>query len=112
VRVIDAPTAPQPLPSIRVERRRQRSYPEWAALRRWGKLPAAEAEVVGYRLRDLREAAALTQRELAVRLGVSQQAVAQAERWSANPTFGFVRRWADACGGRAALLLEPHRDGE
>ncbi|MGH9316023.1 MAG: helix-turn-helix transcriptional regulator, partial [Thermoanaerobaculia bacterium] len=41
-----------------------------------------------------------TQRELAERVGVSQQAVAQAERWRSNPTIELMRGWAAACGAR------------
>jgi transcriptional regulator with XRE-family HTH domain len=44
-----------------------------------------------------RESAGLTQRELALRLGVSQPAVTQAERWISNPTVAFLRLWAEAC---------------
>ena len=45
-----------------------------------GDLSPWEREIVGHRLRSLRQAADLTQRTLAKRLGVTQQAVAQAER--------------------------------
>ena len=48
-----------------------RDFAEWTTLRRWGKLPEAERDVPGYILRMAREGAGLTQRELAVRLGVS-----------------------------------------
>ena len=82
-----------------IQRRKPRSFPEWKALRRWGKLPPWEIEPAGYRMRLTREVAGLTQSELARRLGCSQQAVAQAERWQANPTVDFLRRWADECGG-------------
>jgi transcriptional regulator with XRE-family HTH domain len=74
-------------------------------LRRWGKLPEWEQGVVGYLLRLAREEAGLTQRELAGRLGVSQQAVAQAERWQSNPTVELIRRWAAACGATAKIRL-------
>jgi ribosome-binding protein aMBF1 (putative translation factor) len=79
-------------------RARPRRFAEWSALRRWGKLPAWEREVPGYLLRATREAASLRQKDLAAQLGVTQQAVAQAERWGANPTIAFMRRWATACG--------------
>lgn len=88
----------------RLVRRRPRRFPEWRALRAWGKLPAWELEPVGYLMRVAREAAGLTQTELAGRLGCTQQAVGQAERWESNPTVEFMRRWADACG--AELLTE------
>ena len=79
-------------------RRRPRAFAEWRALRRWEKLPAQEANVAGYLLRAAREEAGLTQTRLATKLGISQQAVARAERWSANPTVRFMSRWANACG--------------
>ncbi len=81
-----------------VPRGRPRAFAEWRTLRRWGKLPAWERGVAGYLLRAARVEAGLTQRELAGRLGVTQQAVAQAERWQANPTVDLMRRWAEACG--------------
>ena len=77
-----------------VSRARPRAFAEWRALRRWGKLPPWERQIVGYLLRDARLGAGLTQRELGARLGVTQQAVAQAERWSANPTVAFIASWA------------------
>ena len=49
-------------------------------------------------LRAAREEADLTQAELADRLGVSQQAVARAERCESNPTVALMARWAAACG--------------
>ena len=86
-------------------RRRPRRFAEWKALRAWGKLPSWELEPVGYLLRVAREGAGLTQAELARRLGCSQQAVAQAERWEGNPTVDFIRRWAEACGSRVKIKL-------
>jgi DNA-binding XRE family transcriptional regulator len=77
-------------------RRKPRSYPEWRALRSWRKLPAWEPEPVGYLLRLAREGAGLTQLALAKRLGVTQQSVAQAERWGSNPTVEYLRDWAAA----------------
>ncbi len=79
-------------------RRRPRAFLEWKTLRGWGKLPDREVNVPGYLLRTVRENAALTQAELAEKLGITQQAVARAERWSSNPTVGFIQRWARACG--------------
>jgi DNA-binding XRE family transcriptional regulator len=86
-------------------RRKPRSYAEWKTLRSWGKLPAWELEPAGYLLRASRELAGLTQRELARRLGTSQQSVAQAERWGSNPTVGFMREWAAASGTDLRLTL-------
>jgi DNA-binding XRE family transcriptional regulator len=86
-------------------RRRPRSFVEWRTLRDWDKLPKREASVPGYLLRVAREEAGLTQAELARSLGVTQQAVAQAERWESNPTIGFVERWAAACNRRLEIRL-------
>jgi DNA-binding XRE family transcriptional regulator len=86
-------------------RRRPRSFVEWRTLRDWGKLPEREASVPGYLLRVAREEAGLTQAELARSLGVTQQAVAQAERWESNPTIAFVERWAKACNRRLEIRL-------
>ena len=88
-------------------RRRPRRFAEWKALRGWGKLPAWELKPVGYLLRLAREEAGLTQDKLARRLGCSQQAVAQAERWEGNPTVEFMRRWADACERRRGSRCLP-----
>ena len=77
-------------------RRRPRAYQEWLALRRWGRLPTWEADPPGYLLRQARERSDLTQAELATRLGRTQQAIAQAERWQSNPTISFMRDWAQA----------------
>jgi len=87
-------------------RGRPRAFREWQTLRGWGKLPAREVDVPGYLLRTVRGNAALTQAELAEKLGITQQAVARAERWSSNPTVGFMRRWARACGRNLELSFE------
>ena len=79
-------------------RRRPRVYQEWKALKNWGKLPAWEATPPGYLLRELREEANLTQTAMSECLQCSQQAVAQAERWEANPTAKFMQLWATATG--------------
>ena len=93
-------------------RRRPRRFAEWNALRRWGKLPPWELEPVGYLLRLARERAGFTQGQLADRLGCSQQAVAQAERWKGNPTAEFMRRWAIACGGKLEIAIRQVRGPE
>lgn len=108
MRVIVAPGGTAVRPKLdHLTRGRPRAFAEWDALRRWGKLPPWEREIVGYRLRALREAAELTQRALAERMGVTQQAVAQAERWQSNPTVELLRRWAGACGAVVEIRLEP-----
>ncbi|MDB4306007.1 helix-turn-helix transcriptional regulator [bacterium] len=91
--------------SPQLTRRRPRAFLEWRTLRRWGKLPDREAEVTGYLLRTVREGAGLTQAQLAEQMGISQQAVARAERWGSNPTIAFMRRWAHACGQSLKLCF-------
>jgi DNA-binding XRE family transcriptional regulator len=95
-------TAPPPRParplSPNVRRREPRSCLEWKTLRRWKMLPEWEEIVPGYVLREAREDAGLTQVEMGRRLGCSQQAVAQSERWESNPTVAFAREWARALG--------------
>jgi len=93
-------------------RGRPRAFVEWRTLRRWGKLPHWEQQIAGYLLRDARESAGLTQNQLGRRLGVSQQAIAQAERWQANPTIGLMRRWVAACGGTLDLVVTLSRPEE
>ncbi len=86
-------------------RGRPRSYVEWATLRRWGKLPPWEVDIPGFLLRLARETAAMKQTELAERIGITQQAVSQAERWTSNTTVNLMRRWFGACGYRLELTL-------
>ncbi len=88
-----------------LERRRPRGFEEWTALRRWGRLPSREADVVGFLLREARERQGLSQTELADRLGCTQQAISQAERWHSNPTIDFMRRWAEALHLRLEVAL-------
>jgi DNA-binding XRE family transcriptional regulator len=102
------PPLPYPLPPL--PRSRPRGFEEWAALRRWGRLPEAERAVVGYLLRAARESSGLTQAALAARLGCTQQAVSRAERWSSNPTVGFVRAWLENLGWRLELDALPSRE--
>ncbi len=89
----------------RLRRTRPRSYAEWRALQSWNRLPEWEPMPIGYVLREARERAGLTQSALARRIGVSQQAVAQAERWQSNPTWSLIRTWAEAVGAIARLTL-------
>lgn len=86
-------------------RRRPRQFAEWKALKGWGRLPAWETEPVGYLMRLARERAGFTQTDLGRRLGCSQQAIAQAERWESNPTVEFIRKWADACKTKAQIKI-------
>lgn len=93
----------------RLSRRRPRSYEEWSALRRWGRLPDEEEDVVGFLLRVLREETGLSQAQLAERLGCSQQAVSQAERWESNPTVRFIQSWAEALDRELRLEFADRR---
>lgn len=105
---VEAPTRPLRIDLPRgLVRRRPRSYAKWRWLRQSGRMPDWEVLAAGFLLREAREAAGLTQRELAERLGCSQQAVARAERWESNPTVGLVERWAAATGRRAVIELRP-----
>lgn len=105
VRTIDGFEARRDLPRLAPESwsMRRRDWVEWRTLRRWGELPYWELDPPGYLLRLAREDAGLTQAELGERLGISQQAVADAERWGANPTAASMRRWAQACGARLEI---------
>lgn len=87
-----------PLPEVPA-RPKPRSYTEWKFLKTWGRLPQWELEPAGYVLRLARERAGLTQAAMATKLGCSQQAVAQAERWDSNPTIRFLRNWEQATEG-------------
>ena len=98
--------------TLNLNRSRPRAFLEWQTLRGWGQLPDREVDVPGYLLRTVREDAALTQAELAEKLGITQQAVARAERWSSNPTVGFIGRWANACGQRFELRFQKKRLSE
>ena len=88
-------------PSVsRLTRRRPRDFREWRTLREWGKLPQRKAQQPGYVLRSIRQDAGLTQKQLAERLQITQQAVSQAERWNANPTVGLMFAWGKVCERR------------
>ena len=103
VRTIEPKHLPLSFELPRLRRKRPRCFEEWSALRRWGRLPDQEQAIIGFRLREARERAGLTQIELARRLGCSQQAVSQAERWSSNPTVEFLRSWAMALGAELEI---------
>lgn len=107
VLIIELSPKRKPLPTLppTIRRTRPRDYIEWKTLRRWGKLPYWEAIFPGYLLREAREAAGLTQKQMAERLGCSQQAVARAERPTSNPTFAFLQVWADAVRARLEISL-------
>jgi DNA-binding XRE family transcriptional regulator len=108
VLILEIPNQPKTLPPLPpgIRRTRPRDYVEWKTLRRWGKLPAWEDVFPGYLLREARERAGFTQKEMAARLGCSQQAVAQAEKPLSNPTVSFLKTWTDALGCRLEISLK------
>ncbi len=93
------------LPELNLIRKRPRDYFEWKTLRQWDRLSSSERYVPGYMLRLAREKAGLTQKQLANELEITQQAVAQAERWTSNPTINFMKRWAVACEMRIKVEM-------
>lgn len=60
-------------------------------------------------LRDARQWAALTQAELATRLGCSQPRVSAIETGKAGMSVERLRRWAEACG--CVLAIKKMDDG-
>jgi len=62
-------------------------------------------------LKDSRRRAGLTQRQLALRLGVSQAAIAKLERPGANPTVETLAGALRATGHRLALAAPTRREG-
>jgi transcriptional regulator with XRE-family HTH domain len=68
----------------------------------------ADAAWFAGRLRELREAAGLTQEQLAVRAGVKREAVARWERGAREPAWGNVLALAQALGVSCqAFTTEP-----
>lgn len=66
-----------------------------------------DALTVGMKIRDLRENAGLTQKQLADRMGVSQQVIARLESGEAdNPTVSTLERIAKATGHRLQVRFE------
>lgn len=62
------------------------------------------AEVRAYRLRELREAAGLTQEQVALRIGVSQRQVSKIEHGNLNNSrVGTIRGYMEAVGGNLTL---------
>ncbi len=59
------------------------------------------------RLRAVRERAALTQRELAAKAGVTYVQISRIERGEAEPYPGTVRKLATALGVAPTDLMEP-----
>jgi len=61
------------------------------------------------RLRAVRERAALTQRELAAKAGVTYVQISRIERGAAEPYPGTVRKLATALGVAPTDLMEPEQ---
>ncbi|MGO9557906.1 MAG: helix-turn-helix domain-containing protein [Acidimicrobiales bacterium] len=69
---------------------------------------AAElAAAVGEQIRSAREAAGLSQRELALRMGTSQAAVGRLEAGGVGATLTTLQRVASALGLRVDIELRP-----
>ena len=64
---------------------------------------------VGEQVRDAREAAGLTQRELASRMGTSQAAIARLEAGGVGATLTTLQKVATALNLEVAVLLRPAR---
>lgn len=62
---------------------------------------------VAIQIRWLRDRLALTQAELAKRVGVSQQQIAKLERASSNPTIRTLVELTDKVGGRVVIEITP-----
>ena len=62
---------------------------------------------VGEQVRDAREAAGLTQRELASRMGTSQAAIARLEAGGVGATLTTLQKVATALYLEVAVLLRP-----
>ncbi len=60
-------------------------------------------------IREARQAAGLTQAELAARLGTTQSAISQLESARANPRIGTVERALRACGQELSVTARPDK---
>jgi DNA-binding XRE family transcriptional regulator len=65
------------------------------------------AMALAFALGEARQAAGLTQTEVARRIGTSQAAVARLESGVGNPNWETLERYAKAVGRRLAVRLEP-----
>jgi transcriptional regulator with XRE-family HTH domain len=63
-------------------------------------------EDIGPRIRDLRERAVLSQGELAVKVGISQNALSQIETGRSQPRMSTIRKVAEALGIEPARLMQ------
>jgi transcriptional regulator with XRE-family HTH domain len=62
---------------------------------------------IGALVKEMRQHAQLTQRELAERAGTSQSAIAKLEQGESNPTIDTIERWARAAGFAVQFTLVP-----
>src|SRR2546423_12877168 len=75
------------------------------------KVESVGQAVIGARVRALREASALSLRELAVRSGVSAPMLSQVERGETSPTLSVAARIAAGLDLRLSQLLRLDEDG-
>ena len=74
-------------------------------------LAQLEREVVGYALREVRLARGVTQRELAQRLGVSQNRISAIEKGQFHKAqLGTISRYVEALGGE--LIVQAQINGQ
>ena len=66
----------------------------------------AEEDVLAWRLAYLREQLALSQVEMAERLGVSQPSVANLEKRGQEVKLSSLKRYVEALGGKLSLDLQ------
>jgi transcriptional regulator with XRE-family HTH domain len=64
------------------------------------------------RLRGIRQAAELTQRELGARLGCSAKTIANIEGGRRGASVPIMERWAEACGRTLAIEFRAPADAE
>jgi ribosome-binding protein aMBF1 (putative translation factor) len=67
--------------------------------------PSSAAGTIGHRIRQLREAAGLSQRQLAERTGTTQSAVARLEADRQEPTLRTLEKLASALGQDLVVVL-------
>jgi transcriptional regulator with XRE-family HTH domain len=60
----------------------------------------------GERLRELREAAGLTQIDLSYAVGITQSGISKIERGATSPTLDVILRLAGACGVTIASMTD------
>lgn len=63
-------------------------------------------------MREARRRAALTQQELASRVGTTQSAIARMEASRTSPSFDAMQKLVRACGFRLDVMLEPYDDSD